>query len=134
LSAIVLPALAAGQPSTLLERRPDIRKSEADLLAANADIGAARAAFYPSITLSASAGVEGMATGGVSALASVVAGLVQPIFSSARCCRTRIVSFSRNSTATRHLPAYSRRWAEAGRATPGPRRPLRPRKSDKFPL
>lgn len=80
LNLLALPEIAAGQPSILLERRPDIRKSEADLLAANADIGAARAAFYPSITLSASAGLEGMATGGASALASVVAGLVQPIF------------------------------------------------------
>ncbi|MGE0116652.1 MAG: efflux transporter outer membrane subunit [Dongiaceae bacterium] len=80
LTSLALPAVAAGQPSALLERRPDIRRSEADLLAANADIGAARAAFYPSITLSASAGIEGVASGGASALASLVAGLVQPIF------------------------------------------------------
>jgi NodT family efflux transporter outer membrane factor (OMF) lipoprotein len=80
LGALTLPAIAAGQPATLLERRPDIRRSEAELQAANADIGAARAAFYPSITLSAAAGIEGVASGGASALASLVAGLVQPIF------------------------------------------------------
>jgi NodT family efflux transporter outer membrane factor (OMF) lipoprotein len=80
LTTLALPDIAAGQPSALLERRPDIRRSEADLQAADADIGAARAAFYPSITLSASAGLEGVASGGASALASLVAGLVQPIF------------------------------------------------------
>ena len=80
LETLALPEIAAGQPSTLLERRPDIRKSEADLQAANADIGAARAAFYPSITLSATAALEGVASGGASALASIAAGLLQPIF------------------------------------------------------
>jgi outer membrane protein, multidrug efflux system len=84
LNSLALPAIAPGQPSTLLERRPDIARNEADLKGADADIGAARAAFYPSITLSASAGIEGVASGGASALASLVAGLVQPIFSAGR--------------------------------------------------
>lgn len=51
LRSIPVPQIAPGQPSMLLERRPDIRKSEADLKSANADIGAARAAFFPSVTL-----------------------------------------------------------------------------------
>jgi outer membrane protein, multidrug efflux system len=84
LDSLALPAIAPGQPSTLLERRPDIARNEADLKGADADIGAARAAFYPSITLSASAGIEGVASGGASALASLVAGLVQPIFTAGR--------------------------------------------------
>ena len=84
LDTLSLPAIAPGQPSTLLERRPDIGRTEADLMGADADIGAARAAFYPSITLSASVGIEGVASGGASALASLVAGLVQPIFSAGR--------------------------------------------------
>ncbi|GJL85416.1 MAG: RND transporter [Micavibrio sp.] len=51
LNNITLPPLVVVQPAELLERRPDIRKAEADLIAANADIGAARAAFYPSLNL-----------------------------------------------------------------------------------
>lgn len=51
LRSLAVPEIAPGQPSRLLERRPDIRSAESSLLAANADIGAARAAFFPSITL-----------------------------------------------------------------------------------
>ena len=52
----LVPDVPAELPSDLLERRPDVREAEGELIAANADIGAARAAYFPSISLTGAAG------------------------------------------------------------------------------
>ncbi len=54
----VLPAVPSGLPSDLLAQRPDIRQAEQDLISTNAQIGAAKAAYFPSISLTGSYGVE----------------------------------------------------------------------------
>ena len=80
--------LPAGLPSELLTRRPDVRSAEQQLLAANANIGAARAAFFPRISLTASAGTASTELGnlfksGTYALTGT-ATLLQPIFDAGR--------------------------------------------------
>ncbi len=80
LSDLALPLPAPGQPSDLLARRPDLKAAEAGLKGANADIGAARTAFFPSLNLSAGATAAGLLTNPASLVSSLAAGLAQPIF------------------------------------------------------
>lgn len=83
-----LPELPVGLPSEVLLRRPDVRQAEQQLIAANANIGAARAAFFPRITLTGSVGlVSGdlgeLFKGGHSAW-SFAPQLIQPLFDAGR--------------------------------------------------
>lgn len=77
-------AVPAGLPSELLERRPDIREAEANLIAANADIGVAKAAFFPNISLTGTGGFESYALNkfftGPGALWNTAASASQTIF------------------------------------------------------
>ena len=83
-----VPEIPAGLPSSLLERRPDIREAEAQLMAANAQIGVAKAAYFPQINLTASAGYQSSALTslftGPAGLWSFGGSLVQPIFTGGR--------------------------------------------------
>jgi multidrug efflux system outer membrane protein len=82
------PTIPAGLPSALLERRPDIRQSEQALIAANAQIGVAKAAYFPTISLTGSGGVQSFALAslftGPAGFWSLAGSLVQPIFSAGR--------------------------------------------------
>jgi multidrug efflux system outer membrane protein len=83
-----LPEVPAGLPSALLEQRPDIREAEEKLIAANAQIGVAKAAYFPQISLTGSAGYESPALEslftGPAGLWSFGATLTQPIFQAGR--------------------------------------------------
>ena len=82
------PEVPLGVPSSLLERRPDIREAEANLIAANAQIGVARAAYFPQISLTGTAGYESPALTnlftGPAGVWNLAASLTQPIFEGGR--------------------------------------------------
>ena len=84
----VPPQVPAGLPSSLLERRPDIRQVEQELIAANAEIGAARAEYFPRISLTGFLGIQSRSlTGLVSSgagLWSAGLGAAAPIFNAGR--------------------------------------------------
>lgn len=79
---LAVPRIAAEQPATLLQRRPDIGQVEMQLLAANADIAVARAAFYPKLQLSLGSVLANPQPAGVAA--TLAAGLTQPLFQGGR--------------------------------------------------
>ena len=82
------PKVPPGLPSALLERRPDIHEAEQQLIAANAQIGVAKAAYFPQISLSGDAGFQSAALtnlfSGPAGLWNFGASLTQPIFTAGR--------------------------------------------------
>jgi multidrug efflux system outer membrane protein len=82
------PDVPAGLPSALLERRPDVREAEENLISANAEIGVARAAYFPQISLTGTAGYESSALTnlftGPAGLWSLAGSFTQPIFEGGR--------------------------------------------------
>jgi multidrug efflux system outer membrane protein len=85
---VVQPTVPAGLPSSLLARRPDIQSVEQQLIAANARIGVAKAAYFPQITLTATGGYQSTALTdlftGPAGLWSFGGELLQPIFTAGK--------------------------------------------------
>jgi outer membrane protein, multidrug efflux system len=84
ISELSVPTIPAGLPSSLIERRPDIRQAEQALISANAQIGAARAQYFPEISLTglfgaASTALSGLWTG-PARVWSFAGAVTQPIF------------------------------------------------------
>jgi NodT family efflux transporter outer membrane factor (OMF) lipoprotein len=88
LNRISSPRVTPGLPSELLTQRPDIRRQEAQLAAATADVGSARAQFFPSIQLTGSGGYQSSSLVSLfqphAAFFNVVGSLTQPIFDGGR--------------------------------------------------
>jgi outer membrane protein, multidrug efflux system len=92
LEQVAAPPVTTGLPSGLLVRRPDVASAEAQLIGANADVRAARAAFLPTIQLTAGGGVESTALSTLllpgSRIFDLGAGITQPIFAGGQIAAT----------------------------------------------
>lgn len=102
----VLTVLPAGLPSDLLLRRPDIQQAEQNLIAANAEIGAARAAFFPRLSLTASFGYASSTMNGLFESGSRVWGftpqLSQPIFQGRLRAELRLAEVRKSSAISQY--------------------------------
>jgi multidrug efflux system outer membrane protein len=120
-AASPLATIPPGLPSELLQRRPDILQAERDLKAANAYIGAARAAFYPSISLTASAGtsssqLSGLFKGG-SGSWSFAPQITLPIFDGgANRANLKIATVSRDISVAQYEKAIQTAFREVSDA------------------
>lgn len=120
-AANLLATIPPGLPSDLLQRRPDILQAERNLKAANAYIGAARAAFYPRISLTASAGtasseLSGLFTGG-SGSWSFAPQITLPIFDGgANRANLQIATVSRDISVAQYEKAIQMAFREVSDA------------------
>ena len=128
-AAQVTADLPAGLPSDLLTRRPDVRAAEQQLLAANANVGAARAALFPRIALTANAGtasleLDGLFKSGTWAL-TATGSIVQTIFDSGRNqANVEVAKVNKDIAIAQYEKAIQTAFREvsdalAGRATLG---------------
>ena len=115
------PNVPAGLPSALLERRPDVRAAEQNLIAANAQIGVAKAAYFPQISLS---GFLGGQSNQLSSLFSASSGVwtftpqvTQPIFAAGRLkSNVKLTEALRASALAQYEKAIQTAFAEASDA------------------
>jgi multidrug efflux system outer membrane protein len=111
-TAALPPSLPTGLPATLLERRPDVRAAEAEVIAANARVGVAVAEFFPRLDLLALVGLGTQELSGLSAdqssFASVGGSLLAPVFQGGRLTANRASALARREEAV----AWFRRAAE----------------------
>lgn len=84
LATLKMPPVDLTPPATLLTARPDIQSAEASLRGANADIGVARAAFFPSLTLGVDSAIAAGFGGPAAAATSLASSLLAPIFTGGR--------------------------------------------------
>jgi multidrug efflux system outer membrane protein len=115
------PEVPAGLPSALLERRPDIRAAEQNLIAANADIGVAKAAYFPQLSLS------GFLGGQSTQLSSLFSGphsawsflpqLSQPIFTAGRLrSNVKLAEAQRDSALVQYQKTIQTSFTEVSNA------------------
>jgi multidrug efflux system outer membrane protein len=121
------PSVPAGLPSALLERRPDIQEAEQQLVAANAQIGVAKAAYFPSIGLTGSGGVASTALSalfsGGNVIWSAAASLSQPIFTAGRTkSQVAVATAQRDQAVLEYQQTVRQAFREAADALVGYRK------------
>jgi multidrug efflux system outer membrane protein len=117
----VTPEVPAGLPSAVLERRPDIRAAEQAMVAANANIGVAKAAYFPQISLTGSIGGQSSALAtlfsGPNAAWSFVPQVTQPIFTAGRIKNTvRLAKAQREDAQVAYEKSISTAFQEVSDA------------------
>jgi multidrug efflux system outer membrane protein len=115
------PEIPAGLPSALLERRPDIRAAEQNLIAANAQIGVAKAAYFPQISLSGFLGGQGNQLSslfsGPSGVWNFTPQVTQPIFTAGRLkSNVKLSEAFRDSALIQYEKAIQTAFAEVSNA------------------
>jgi multidrug efflux system outer membrane protein len=115
------PDVPAGIPSALLDRRPDIRAEEQNLIAANAQIGVAKAAYFPQISLTAALGGQSSQLSslfaGQKAVYSFVPQVSQPIFSAGKLkSGVKLAEAERDSALVQYEKAISTAFGEVSNA------------------